>query len=106
MTKSLIMAMLISVVIFNMGHSISSWEMDQYAQDIPDDIKISPISEFDIHVEAPEPYVADSPAAKYDVAHAPHYSHKQLKFLQDCAKKRQQNVELRFSRTLLMRQHM
>ncbi|KAL1199663.1 Protein DOWN-REGULATED IN DIF1 11 [Cardamine amara subsp. amara] len=87
MTTSLIMAMLISIVIFNIGCSISSREVDQYSQDIPEDINISPISEFDIHVEAPEPYIADSPEAKYDVVHAPHYSQKQLKFLEDCAQK-------------------
>ncbi|KAL1199666.1 Protein DOWN-REGULATED IN DIF1 11 [Cardamine amara subsp. amara] len=87
MEKSLLRAMLISVVIFNMARLISSREIDPYSQDILEDVNISPTSDFDIHVKSLKPYIADSLAVKYDMAHAHHYCHKYLKFLQDYAQK-------------------
>lgn len=89
MAKSLLMVMLISIVMFNTARPIFSQEIDPYSQDLPEDVNVSPTSDFDIYVEAPDeaPYEADSPAAKYDMTLAHRYSHKQLDFLQNCLQK-------------------
>lgn len=89
MAKSLLIVMLVSIVIFFMAHPIFSQEIDQYSQEVPEDVNISPTPDFDIYVEAPDeaPYEADSPAMAYDMELIHHYSHKRLDFLQDCVQK-------------------
>ncbi|XP_002882760.2 uncharacterized protein LOC9318826 [Arabidopsis lyrata subsp. lyrata] len=87
MAKSVFMVMLVSIV---MVCPIFSQEIDPYSQEVPEDVAISPTSDFDIYVESPDeaPFEeAGSPAMEYDMELAHHYSHKQLDFLQACAEK-------------------
>ncbi|CDY08470.1 BnaA05g27060D [Brassica napus] len=68
MAKSLHIAMFVSIVMFFTSNSISSQKIDQYSQEAPGDVKISPTSDFDIYFEH-------------------HYTDKQFRFLEVCAQK-------------------
>ncbi|KAG2272217.1 hypothetical protein Bca52824_066772 [Brassica carinata] len=50
MAKSLHIAMFVSIVMLFTSNSISSQEIDQYSQEAPGDVKISPTSDFDFYV--------------------------------------------------------
>ncbi|CAN7001913.1 unnamed protein product [Brassica rapa subsp. trilocularis] len=87
MAKSLYIAMFVSIVMVFMANSISSKEIDQYSQEAPGDVKISPTSDFDIYVESPDESLfeeVDSPAMEYEMKSGHHYTHKQLGFLEAC----------------------
>ncbi|RID63921.1 hypothetical protein BRARA_E02883 [Brassica rapa] len=87
MAKSLYIAMFVSIVMFFMANSISSKKIDQYSQEAPGDVKISPTSDFDIYVESPDESLfeeVDSPAMEYEMKSGHHYTHKQLGFLEAC----------------------
>ncbi|ESQ48836.1 hypothetical protein EUTSA_v10022160mg [Eutrema salsugineum] len=86
MAKSLLM---VSILVFLIASPIFSQEIDQqYPQELPDDVNISPSPDFDILVESPdEGPEADSPAAKYDMELVHHYSYKRLDYLQNCLQK-------------------
>jgi len=89
MAKSLLMVMLVSIVMFYMARPICSQKINPHSQEMPEDVAISPSSDFD-YVEAPDeaPFEeADSPAMEYDRELAHHYSDKQLKFLEACSEK-------------------
>ncbi|CAN7001917.1 unnamed protein product [Brassica rapa subsp. trilocularis] len=90
MTKSLHIAMFVSIVMLFTSNSISSQEIDQYSQEAPGDVKISPTSDFDIYVEYPDESSfkeADSPALEAEVKFEHHYTDKQFRFLEVCAQK-------------------
>ena len=81
--------MLMSIVMFYMARPICSQKINPHSQEMPEDVAISPSSDFD-YVEAPDeaPFEeADSPAMEYDRELAHHYSDKQLKFLEACSEK-------------------
>ncbi|WZZ66189.1 hypothetical protein YC2023_077559 [Brassica napus] len=46
--------MSVFIVLFFTLHQTSSQEIDQYSQEVPEDVKISPTSDFDIYVESPD----------------------------------------------------
>lgn len=81
--------MLVSIAISCTASPIFSQEIDQYSENVPEDVNISPTPDFDIYVESPDeaPYEADSPAMAYDMELTHHYSHKRLDFLQNCLQK-------------------
>ncbi|CAN6930070.1 unnamed protein product [Brassica oleracea] len=54
MAKFLYIAMSVFIVLFFTLHQTSSQEIDQYSQEVPEDVKISPTSDFDIYVESPD----------------------------------------------------
>ncbi|CAH2053969.1 unnamed protein product [Thlaspi arvense] len=90
MAKSLFMIMFVSaIVIFFMSCPIHSQEIDQYSEELPEDVSISPSMDFDLYLESPDeaPIEADSPAMEYDMELAHRYSYKQLDFLQNCLQK-------------------
>ncbi|KAJ4893418.1 downregulated in DIF1 18 [Raphanus sativus] len=90
MAKSLHIAMFVSIVLFFTSYQISSQEIDQYSQEVPEDVKISPASDFDIYVESPdEPpsKEADSPAMEYGRKFGHHYTDKELAFFKVCFQK-------------------
>ncbi|CAN7001919.1 unnamed protein product, partial [Brassica rapa subsp. trilocularis] len=90
MAKSLHIAMFVSIVMFFTSNSISSQEIDQYSQEAPGDVKISPTSDFDIYVEYPDESSfkeADSSALEAEVKFEHHYTDKQFRFLEVCAQK-------------------
>ncbi|RID63922.1 hypothetical protein BRARA_E02884 [Brassica rapa] len=90
MAKSLHIAMFVSIVMFFTSNSISSEEIDQYSQEAPGDVKISPTSDFDIYVEYPDESSfkeADSPALEAEAKFEHHYADKQFRFLKVCAQK-------------------
>ncbi|KAG2305818.1 hypothetical protein Bca4012_085395 [Brassica carinata] len=90
MAKSLHIAMFVSIVMGFTSFPISSQEIDQYSQEIPEDVKISPTSDFDIYVESPgeSPFKeADSPAMEYGKKFGHQYTDKQLGFLEVCFQK-------------------
>ncbi|CAF1935271.1 unnamed protein product [Brassica napus] len=65
MAKSIYIAMFVFIVVFFMLHPNSSEEIDQYSQEVPEDVKISPTSDFDIYIESSDESSfeeADSPA--------------------------------------------
>ncbi|CAN6887401.1 hypothetical protein F2Q68_00017903 [Brassica cretica] len=87
MAKSIHIAMFVSIVMFFTSHLNSSQEFDQYSQEVPEDVKISPTSDFDIYVESPDESLfeeVDSPAMEYEMKSGHHYTHKQLGFLEAC----------------------
>ncbi|CAN8270106.1 unnamed protein product [Cochlearia groenlandica] len=88
MAKSLLMVMLISVVIFKMSCPTLCQEIDEYSEQVPEDVAMSPNSELDIYFETPDesPY-ADSPATKYDEELMDRYTEKQLIFIEKCIQK-------------------
>ncbi|KAF2595283.1 hypothetical protein F2Q70_00043854 [Brassica cretica] len=66
MAKFLYIAMSVFIVLFFTLHQTSSQEIDQYSQEVPEDVKISPTSDFDIYVESPDESSfeeADSPVS-------------------------------------------
>nr|VDD61953.1 unnamed protein product [Brassica oleracea] len=54
MAKFLYIAMSVFIVLFFTLHQTSSQEIDQYSQELPEDVKISSTSDFDIYVESPD----------------------------------------------------
>ncbi|CAN7085077.1 unnamed protein product, partial [Brassica oleracea var. botrytis] len=68
MAKFLYIAMSVFIVLFFTLHQTSSQEIDQYSQEVPEDVKISPTSDFDIYF-------------------GHHYMDKQFGFLKVCAQK-------------------
>ncbi|CAA7016181.1 unnamed protein product [Microthlaspi erraticum] len=77
---------------------IFSQEIDQYSEELPEDVNISPTSDFEIYVESPDESPleeADSPTMEHDMELADHYTYKRLDFLQDCLEK--QNSKCRDS---------
>ncbi|KAL0743871.1 hypothetical protein Bca4012_085384 [Brassica carinata] len=90
MAKSLHIAMFVSIVMIFTSYPISSQEIDEYSQEVPEDVKISPTSDFDIYVESPgeSPFEEDhSPAMEYEMKFGHRYTDKQLVFLEVCFQK-------------------
>ncbi|CDY08471.1 BnaA05g27070D [Brassica napus] len=90
MAKSIYIEMFVFIALFFMLHSTSSQEIDQYSQEVPEDVKISPTSDFDIYVKSPDESSfeeADSPAMEYEMKFGHHYTDKQFGFLEVCAQK-------------------
>ncbi|KAG2305807.1 hypothetical protein Bca52824_025555 [Brassica carinata] len=89
MAKSLHIAMFVSILMVT-SYPISSQEIDEYSQEVPEDVRISPTSDFDIYVESPDgsPLEEDhSPAMEYEMKLGHHYTDKQLVFLEVCFQK-------------------
>ncbi|XP_013589321.1 PREDICTED: uncharacterized protein LOC106297669 [Brassica oleracea var. oleracea] len=90
MAKFLNIAMSVFIVLFFTLHQTFSQEIDQYSQEVPEDVKISPTSDFDIYVESPDESSfeeADSPGMQYEKKFGHHYTDKQFGFLEVCAQK-------------------
>ncbi|KAF8085257.1 hypothetical protein N665_0674s0022 [Sinapis alba] len=88
MAKSLSMLMFVFMVVSFISHTTYSKEFDRYSLEVPEDVKISPMPDFDIHIEYLEPpFEADSPTMEYKLDLGGYYSVKELDFLQACLKK-------------------
>ncbi|KAF8109512.1 hypothetical protein N665_0095s0080 [Sinapis alba] len=90
MAKSFQIAMFLSIVVFFTPYLTSSQKIDQYSQEVQQDVKIYPTSDFDIYAESPDesPFEeADSPALEYEMKFGHHYTDKQLDFLEVCFQK-------------------
>ncbi|KAF2544314.1 hypothetical protein F2Q70_00037465 [Brassica cretica] len=89
MAKSLSMLTLVFTVVFIMAHTTFSQQFDRYSLEVPEDVNISPMPDFDIYVETPDesPVEADSPTMEYNMKLGRQYSDKQFNFLQICLQK-------------------
>ncbi|KAJ0263863.1 hypothetical protein HA466_0023130 [Hirschfeldia incana] len=82
--------MFVYIVLYFVSYPISSQEIDEYSQEVPEDVKISPTSDFDIYVETPDesPYEeVSSPAMEYGKKFGHHYTNRELGFLDVCFQK-------------------
>ncbi|CAN7075278.1 unnamed protein product [Brassica oleracea var. botrytis] len=89
MAMSLSMLTLVFTVVFIMAHTTFSQQFDRYSLEVPEDVNISPMPDFDIYVETPDEslFEADSPTMEYNMKLGRQYSDKQFNFLQICLQK-------------------